>query len=253
MQLYLERILGCLFVNNSKVVMAAFDVISLTLEQGLVHPILAVPSVVAMETCPMEALQNRAQRLHDQLSHKHASFIHTRNTESIRKSFDYQVLLAARSPHPVTVTGIAASRTGRPEALLSRFYQIVREKRANRNQFLAAMVKTFELLEVPEAQLDIHYYRYVVENLACFDYRTQEEVLHVIYWINAVLASVADNCSSFWDKFASGTEQLFELKWTLLHAAKLSLAMSMLLILRSYLRVEYGISEASVFISGVIA
>lgn len=76
-----------------------------------------------------------------------------------------------------------------PIALLSRWYALVREKRATRQEFLRSVLKVFEIKDVvTTTQDDVNFARYMAENFASFDYRTQEEVLTVLKVLTRELA-----------------------------------------------------------------
>lgn len=95
-----------------------------------------------------------------------------------------------------------------PNALLQRWYALVREKRATRQDFLKALVKVFDVevpskssqvtrpLPVPGSHIywislqdDVEFIRYMAENFSAFDYKTQEEVLTVLKYLTAVLST----------------------------------------------------------------
>lgn len=91
-----------------------------------------------------------------------------------------------------------------PIALLQRWYSLVREKRVSRQEFLKSLVKVFHPARPDEAtqvylicsqvfrshwgQDDVAFIRYMAENFASFDYKTQEEVITVIKDLTAVLS-----------------------------------------------------------------
>ncbi|KAJ2575389.1 Sister chromatid cohesion protein 2, partial [Coemansia sp. RSA 1804] len=74
---------------------------------------------------------------------------------------------------------------------------MVRSKRIRRNEFLAALVKigdydaTTSYAEWHRA--DIPFARFVAENIASFDYKYLDEVLHVVFHISAIVASTGLN------------------------------------------------------------
>ncbi|CAG8625178.1 13444_t:CDS:10, partial [Racocetra fulgida] len=80
-----------------------------------------------------------------------------------------------------------------PEALLNPMYSLLKDKRKSRNDFLVSIVKTFDfdLKKCDESKVDVGFCKFVAENLATIDYKSIEEVLHVIYLINRVLSVVA--------------------------------------------------------------
>lgn len=94
-----------------------------------------------------------------------------------------------------------------PTALLQRWYSLVREKRAPRQDFLKALVKAFDIPTALKSsqvnilrisrlfilkhtiQDDVDFSRYMAENFATLDYKTQEEVLTVIKHLTSILST----------------------------------------------------------------
>ncbi|RXW23420.1 hypothetical protein EST38_g2453 [Candolleomyces aberdarensis] len=176
-QRYLTHILDAALSQNAQIQAAAIDVLTFTIKQGLAHPLQSFPVIIALETSPYPQLSNRATALHSILNAKHASLINTRYSISARKSFDYQKKIASG---PVQV----------PVALLQRWYSLVREKRQARQDFLKAMVKVFaENDNFRASQDDVDFTRYMAENFATFEYKTQEEVFTIIKYLTTVLST----------------------------------------------------------------
>lgn len=92
-------------------------------------------------------------------------------------------------------------------ALLHPWYSLVREKRASRQDFLKAIVRSFDIVFPPVnvtqvgrtchscsaicltcVKDDIDFARYMAENVAALDYKTLEEVLTVIRHLTSVLS-----------------------------------------------------------------
>lgn len=94
--------------------------------------------IVALETSANAPLSARASALHAILHSKHTSLLNTRYTVSAKASFDYQKKLSAGPVQGYRMQPI-------PTALLQRWYSLVREKRASRQDFLKALVKVFDV------------------------------------------------------------------------------------------------------------
>lgn len=62
MQLYLKQVLEAFFHTQSSVRHFALNVIALTLNQGLIHPVQCVPYLIAMGTDPEPAMRNKADQ-----------------------------------------------------------------------------------------------------------------------------------------------------------------------------------------------
>lgn len=64
-----------------------------------------MPAIVAMETSPTQSVRERAARVHVQLSEKHASIIHGKNIDCIKRSFEYQTILSKNNPEKPAILG----------------------------------------------------------------------------------------------------------------------------------------------------
>ncbi|KAF7299416.1 Sister chromatid cohesion protein [Mycena indigotica] len=178
-QRYMAHILEAALSRNSAIQVAAVDVLTFTIKQGLAHPLQSFPVIVALETSPNPVLSGRATALHGLLHQKHSSLLNTRHIQSARASFDYQ-----RTIDPAHVHGY---RDG--TALLGRWYALVREKRQTRQEFLKLLAKVFHPARADEATQDeVDFVRYMAENFASFEYKTQEEVITVIKDLTAILS-----------------------------------------------------------------
>ncbi|KAJ7399500.1 hypothetical protein BTVI_114491 [Pitangus sulphuratus] len=76
MQLYLKQVLEAFFHNQSSVRHFALNVIALTLNQGLIHPVQCVPYLIAMGTDPEPSMRNKADQQLVEIDKKYAGFIH---------------------------------------------------------------------------------------------------------------------------------------------------------------------------------
>ncbi|KIJ54752.1 hypothetical protein M422DRAFT_775001 [Sphaerobolus stellatus SS14] len=184
-QRYLPQILDAALTRNIQMQAAAVDILGFTVKQGLAHPLQCLPVIVALETSPNPSLSNRTGALHTILYNKHQSLMNTRHLECARASFDYQCNLTQGR-----VRGYRLSPN--PTALLHRWYTLVREKRASRQDFLKTMLRAFDLdsTKLSSTQEEVDFIRYLAENVSAFDYKTQEEVLTVIRHLTSVLSVV---------------------------------------------------------------
>ncbi|KAG1743247.1 uncharacterized protein EDB91DRAFT_1126495 [Suillus paluster] len=182
-QRYISSILDAALSQNSQIQNVAVDILSFTIKQGLAHPLQSFPVIVALETSPNAAISTRANALHAILWSKHASLLNARYIISARQSFDYQ--------KKISVDAVKGYRTQpEPTALLQRWYSLVREKRASRQDFLRALLKSFDINpSLRSSQDDVDFARYMAENFASLDYRTQEEVITVIKHLTSVLST----------------------------------------------------------------
>lgn len=182
-QRYISSILDAALSQNSQIQNVAVDILSFTIKQGLAHPLQSFPVIVALETSPNAAISSRANALHAILWSKHASLLNARYIVSARQSFDYQ--------KKISIDVVKGYRTQvESAALLQRWYSLVREKRASRQDFLKALLKSFDINpSLKSSQDDVDFARYMAENFATLDYRTQEEVITVIKHLTSVLST----------------------------------------------------------------
>ena len=189
-QRYMDPILDAALSQHPQTQSAAVDILSFTIKQGLAHPLQSFPVIVALETSPNTGLSARASALHSVLNSKHASLLNSRYIVSARASFSYQAKLAHARGGSGAVEG---ARGG--TALLHRWFALVREKRGPKLEFLKALVRAFDVgTSLGAAQEDIDFARYMAENFAAFDYKTQEEVLLVVKSLTNVLSTAGMQC-----------------------------------------------------------
>ncbi|KAJ3525731.1 hypothetical protein NMY22_g10453 [Coprinellus aureogranulatus] len=182
-QRYLQKILDAALHTNTIIQSAALDVLTFTIKQGLAHPLQSFPVIIALETSNAPLISGRAAALHAIVNSKHASLVNTRYSISARKAFDYQKKISSEA-----VKGYRP--TTPPIAHLQRWYSFVREKRQVRQEFLKALVRVFQENENFEAsQDDVDFTRYMAENFATFEYKTQEEVFVVIKFLTTALST----------------------------------------------------------------
>ncbi|KAI9448916.1 sister chromatid cohesion C-terminus-domain-containing protein [Russula earlei] len=189
-QRYMDPILEAALSQHPQTQGAAVDILSFTIKQGLAHPLQSFPVIVALETSPNTALSARASALHSVLHSKHASLLNSRYIISARASFSYQTRLAQGRGGSSAVAGVRGGT-----ALLHRWFALVREKRGPKLEFLKALVRSFDVsTSLAAVQDDVDFARYMAENFAAFDYKTQEEVLLVVKSLTNVLSTAGMQC-----------------------------------------------------------
>jgi len=74
--------------------------------------------------------------------------------------------------------------------MLQRWYSLVREKRPSKIDFLKSLIRVFDInTSLESSQDDVDFTRYMAENFASFEYKTQEEVLMVVKSLISVLST----------------------------------------------------------------
>ncbi|MGH0176631.1 UNVERIFIED_CONTAM: hypothetical protein FKN15_073655 [Acipenser sinensis] len=89
MQLYLKQVLEAFFHTQSNVRHFALNVIALTLNQGLIHPVQCVPYLIAMGTDPEPTMRNKSDQQLIEIDKKYTGFIHSLLKEAKPKEQKY--------------------------------------------------------------------------------------------------------------------------------------------------------------------
>ncbi|KAJ1343287.1 homoaconitase [Batrachochytrium salamandrivorans] len=192
-QRYLKDIIDCILCGDVQLLSPAFQVLILIIEQGFVHPILAVPCIAAVASSDDSVLSSKALSIHQKLIDKHASFIHSKNIDAVRSIFDFHSIQISKVCDYTCgyVTSLVQSEAGVASQVVARvrhLYSLVRPVRAKRNDFLRALVRAFEGSKNTISLETIKYHLFIAENLVHLDYKTQDEVLLVIHGITRILS-----------------------------------------------------------------
>uniref|UniRef100_A0A8C3MJ45 Nipped-B protein n=1 Tax=Geospiza parvula TaxID=87175 RepID=A0A8C3MJ45_GEOPR len=140
MQLYLKQVLEAFFHNQSSVRHFALNVIALTLNQGLIHPVQCVPYLIAMGTDPEPSMRNKADQQLVEIDKKYAGFIHMKAVAGMKMS--YQVQQAINTCPKDPVRGFRHDESS--SALCSHLYSMIRGNRQHRRAFLISLLNLFD-------------------------------------------------------------------------------------------------------------
>lgn len=277
-QRYLSHVLGAaLRFVSPQMQGTAMDVLHFTVMQGLCHPLDCVPTLVALETQAESRISGRALQLHDHLWSKHISIIATRYLEMTRTAFEYQIGQQQRAGD---LRGFRMDAEQRPCALLQPWYSLVGERRDKRLDFFKALTRALDVdtLKSKTSEADVHFARFVADNLATLHYNSIEEVFFVIDTLKRTLSIAGvqvleiiegeldnngdessdeeqdeDRDGELTDadeerkehklsqKMAKGTKSKFSRTAT---AARMATVMGIALLLRNHLKALYGLTEA---------
>ncbi|XP_075302548.1 nipped-B-like protein isoform X3 [Opisthocomus hoazin] len=185
MQLYLKQILEAFFHTQSSVRHFALNVIALTLNQGLIHPVQCVPYLIAMGTDPEPSMRNKADQQLVEIDKKYAGFIHMKAVAGMKMS--YQVQQAINTCPKDPVRGFRHDESS--NALCSHLYSMIRGNRQHRRAFLISLLNLFD----DTAKTEVNMLLYIADNLACFPYQTQEEPLFIMHHIDITLSVSGSN------------------------------------------------------------
>lgn len=160
----------------------ATEILSMSVLQGLSHPMQCVPVLVALETGEDVFLRSRAVQLHRHLVAKHASLLSTRYSDAVRAAFSFQRRMV-QAPR-------GARNCPHSEAQFQIWYDLISERRQSRSAFLRAMVR---LLDVDADTIctedQVALALFVADNLCLLDFRVAEEPLLVLHELTLLQAS----------------------------------------------------------------
>ncbi|XP_048786272.1 nipped-B-like protein isoform X2 [Lagopus muta] len=185
MQLYLKQVLEAFFHTQSSVRHFALNVIALTLNQGLIHPVQCVPYLIAMGTDPEPSMRNKADQQLVEIDKKYAGFIHMKAVAGMKMSYQVQQAINTCTKDPVR--GFRHDESS--SALCSHLYSMIRGNRQHRRAFLISLLNLFD----DTAKTEVNMLLYIADNLACFPYQTQEEPLFIMHHIDITLSVSGSN------------------------------------------------------------
>ncbi|KAJ7987132.1 hypothetical protein DPEC_G00335580 [Dallia pectoralis] len=185
MQLYLKQVLEAFFHTQSNVRHFALNVIALTLNQGLIHPVQCVPYLIAMGTDPEPTMRNKADQQLVEIDKKYTGFIHMKAVAGMKMS--YQVQQAIWSAKGTVIRGYRQDET--TSALCAHLYSMVRSNRQHRRAFLISLLNLFD----DSSKIEVNMLLYIADNLGCFPYQTQEEPLFIMHHIDITLSVSGSN------------------------------------------------------------
>ncbi|XP_011477343.1 nipped-B-like protein isoform X2 [Oryzias latipes] len=185
MQLYLKQVLEAFFHTQSSVRHFALNVIALTLNQGLIHPVQCVPYLIAMGTDPEPTMRNKSDQQLVEIDKKYTGFIHMKAVAGMKMSYSLQQ--AINSPRKTTIRGFRQDETH--TALCSHLYTMIRGNRQHRRAFLISLLNLFD----DSAKTEVNMLLFIADNLACFPYQSQEEPLFIMHHIDITLSVSGSN------------------------------------------------------------
>uniref|UniRef100_A0A8D3BAM8 Nipped-B protein n=1 Tax=Scophthalmus maximus TaxID=52904 RepID=A0A8D3BAM8_SCOMX len=185
MQLYLKQVLEAFFHNQSSVRHFALNVIALTLNQGLIHPVQCVPYLIAMGTDPEPSMRNKSDQQLVEIDKKYTGFIHMKAVAGMKMSYNLQQ--AIESSRKSIIRGFRQDETH--SALCSHLFSMIRGNRQHRRAFLISLLNLFD----DSSKSEVNMLLFVADNLACFPYQSQEEPLFIMHHIDITLSVSGSN------------------------------------------------------------
>uniref|UniRef100_A0A3B4BBY1 Nipped-B protein n=1 Tax=Periophthalmus magnuspinnatus TaxID=409849 RepID=A0A3B4BBY1_9GOBI len=185
MQLYLKQVLEAFNHTQSSVRHYALNVIALTLNQGLIHPVQCVPYLIAIGTDPEATMRNKADQQLVEIDKKYTGFIHMKAVAGMKMSYTLQQAIS--SSRKAIIRGFRQDETH--SALCAHLFTMIRGNRQHRRAFLIALLNLFD----DSAKTEVNMLLFVADNLACFPYQSQEEPLFIMHHIDITLSVSGSN------------------------------------------------------------
>ncbi|KAI9799826.1 MAG: hypothetical protein M1825_004386 [Sarcosagium campestre] len=183
-QRFLKQTIRIALASQDAFALTAVEVMASVSRQGLVHPKECSFAMVALETSQNAAIAGIASREHRALYQKHETIFGKEYMKAVHQAFIYQR----------DVVKDAQGATAHPfVSKLRPLFEVIKMSNAKvRKKFLANMCSRIDFdtskLEVQaEVPSHLQYARFLVENLAFFEYSTLDDLLHVLSCMERVV------------------------------------------------------------------
>ena len=185
-QCFLKDILRIALSGQGSYALTATEVIASITRQGLVHPKECGPALVALETSANPKIAEVAFQQHRNLHQQHESMFEREYMRAVQEAYSYQ---------RDVVKDLKGFATQPLRSKLHLMYEVVKTSKSKyQSKFLANFCAKIDFdvtkLDVsvnPPAHLQ--YARFLVENLALFDYGRMEDVLQATSCMEKIVAS----------------------------------------------------------------
>ncbi|KAK6363398.1 Sister chromatid cohesion protein 2 [Orbilia blumenaviensis] len=164
---------------------AAVELTGSVLRQGLVHPKECTPALVALMTCPDVRIENVAKRELKTLAQKHESIVERAYMEGFRLAFKYQLEV---------IDSEDGADSSTYSSKLANLYALTVASRKVKKKFLGNLLAALEFdpvkLQVSATPSHLTYSRFVLQNLAYFDYVSVEDVHQVASGLEKIVGNI---------------------------------------------------------------
>ena len=181
---FLKDILRIALASQDSYALTATQVIASISRQGLVHPKECGPALVALETSTNPQIAEVAFREHRSLHQQHESTFEREYMRAIQGAFAYQK----------DVVGDPLGATGQPlKPKLRGMFEIIK---TSKGKYQAKLLSNFcYRVDFELAKLDVvsdppghlQYARFLIENLALFEYGRVDDVQQVIAYMEKIV------------------------------------------------------------------
>lgn len=184
-QSFLKDILSIAIASQDASALTATEVIASINRQGLVHPKESGPALVALETSTNPAIAAVAFQEHRLLHQQHESMFEREYMRAIQEAFRYQR----------DIVRDTLGYTTRPyTSKLSSMFDVIKTSKGKyQKKFLSNLCLKIECdvskMDVPgNPPTALQFSRFLIENLAFFDYGRLDELLHTIAHMEKLVA-----------------------------------------------------------------
>ncbi|KAI8137408.1 sister chromatid cohesion C-terminus-domain-containing protein [Fennellomyces sp. T-0311] len=238
MQRYLGKVLHCSMDGSSELRYTAYEVVSVIIRQGLAHPVLCMPTVFAAETSPESSLRHNAYYLHRFAHDKYGAMLYTHFPQYFLKAYQYQRLHTGGCTNGYRVSG----GDTKYDALFGLAFSIIKQKKKAKMDFLSSLLKPFkfDMKETSADDLDVHYLRFLADNIITLDLTQSDEVFLLLYQINRIQATSCADLVAYIEFLRKGPS---ESQTGDIVAAKSAVAMYILLRIKGFLKDSYEVSD----------
>ena len=183
---FLKDILRIALSSQSAYALTATEVVASITRQGLVHPKECGPSLVALETSSNPKIAEIAFQRHRNLHQQHESMFEREYMRAVQEAYSYQRDVV-NDPRGYTTQPFRSK--------LHLMYEVVKTSKSKyQSKFFANFCAK---IDFDVAKLDVsadppthlQYARFLVENLAFFDYGRVEDVLQATSCMEKIVAS----------------------------------------------------------------
>ncbi|KAG4305497.1 hypothetical protein PORY_001053 [Pneumocystis oryctolagi] len=230
MQRYLSQILEISMNENATLSLTAIKILEIIAANGIVNPRTCIPVIIALQTSPNKLIRDIAIKIHLGMHEKYESLIEGCYIDGVKIAFQYQTRLKCLN-----------SDDNNNYFLLIFLYNLIKQNRQNRKKFLIALTK---ILDIDTSQIslndnkNIFFSKFIVKNLASFEYSTIEEVQYIIYTSDRILSTTG---MSLYQQIE--TEEFKSKDNDIIKTAIASSQMLALILLKKYLKESYGLTE----------
>lgn len=191
-QRFLHNILSIALASQDASALTATEVVASINRQGLIHPKESGPALVALETSTNFAIADVAYHAHSDLHLQHESMFEREYMRAVVEAYRYQRDIV-QDPLGFRTSPYASKLHSTFEVIKSSKSKYQKKFISNYCSKIDCDVDKLDLAgEVPAS---LQFARFLIENLAFFDYGRVDELLHTISCMEKVVADTGSSIS----------------------------------------------------------